>query len=101
LFYDGLKGLISDVINNNELSSFITILIIGLPLFIGVLIINKPKLFFQILGLNKSIAKGSLFSLICTLPMLIGYSIVFDYDSTITWNDVFRGAIIATFMTWM
>ena len=98
LFYDGLKKLISCVINNNELSSFLTILIIGLPLFISVLIINKPKFFFESLGLNKSITKASLFALICTLPMLIGYFIIFDYDSSKTWHDVLRGAIIAAFI---
>lgn len=98
LFFNDLKDLISDVINNNELGYFLTLLFIGLPLFIGVLVINKPKLFFESLGLNKSIIKGSLFSLICTLPMLIGYAIVFSYNSAITWNEIFRGAIIAGFI---
>ena len=30
--------------------------------------------------------------------MLIGYFIIFDYDSSKTWHDVLRGAIIAAFI---
>lgn len=98
LFFKPLQSFLNSIIHSNELSYLLTLLIIGLPLFIGVLVINKPKLFFESLGLNKSIAKGSLFSLICTSPMLIGYAIVFDFNSEITWNEIFRFAIIAAFI---
>lgn len=98
LLFNNLQGFISKMAHNNELSYLLTLLITGLPLFIGVLVINKPRLFFKSLGINKSITKGAFFSLICTLPMLIGYSIVFDFNSDITWSEIFRGAIIAAFI---
>lgn len=98
LLFKELQNFLNNTSYNNEIGYLLTILIIGIPLFIGVLIINKPKLIFESLGLNKSIVKGSLFSLICTLPMLIGYSIVFKFNSEITWNEIFRGAIIAAFI---
>lgn len=98
LLFNNIKSLLNNIFHNNELSYLLTLLIIGLPLFVGVLVINKPKLFFESLGLNKSIIKGSLFSLICTSPMLIGYSIVFGFNSQITWNEIFQGAIIAAFI---
>jgi membrane protease YdiL (CAAX protease family) len=98
LFFKALQSFLNNTLHNNELGYFLTILIIGIPLFIGVLAINKTTLIFESLGLNKSITKGSLFSLICTLPMLIGYSIVFELNSEITWNEILRGAIIAAFV---
>ena len=95
LFYKDLRVFVNRVFLNYELGYLITQLIIGLPLFIGVLIINQPKLFFESLGLNKSIIKGILFSFTATLPMLIGYFIVFSFNYEVTWGQLFRGAIIA------
>jgi membrane protease YdiL (CAAX protease family) len=49
------------------------------------------------LGLDKSIGKGMLFSLVCTLPMLIGYAIVFDFNRGITADDILIFAVAAGF----
>lgn len=98
LFFRSLQISISHVVHNLQLSYLLTLLIIGIPLFIGVLTINRPKLFFESLGLNKSITKGILFPLICTSPMLFGYFFVFGFNKEITWNEIFRLSIIAAFI---
>ncbi|AUC83006.1 CPBP family intramembrane glutamic endopeptidase [Lacinutrix sp. Bg11-31] len=97
-FYSDLINWINLNIKNIGISHFVTDLIIGIPLFIGVGLIHDFKNFIKNLGLNKSIKKALLFSLICTSPMFIGYFIVFDLNSEITFTKILRGAFIAAFI---
>jgi len=77
---------------------FITYLIVGLPLFVGVGVIHNFKGLLSAVGLDKSIMVAVTFALVCTLPMLVGYAILFDLDTEMTWTKILGGAIIAGFI---
>ncbi len=96
--FSDLTTRVNAYINNIGISYFIKSLVIGIPLFIGVGVIHNFKDFFKSLGLNKSILKVLVFSFICTFPMLIGYSILFDLNPEITITSIVTGAIIAAFI---
>lgn len=98
MFFVDIRTWLNGFISNIGICHFITYMIIGTPLFIGVGIIHKFKNFFEALGLNKSIVKGILFPLICTLPMLIGYAILFDFNNEITFTKILMGVICAAFV---
>ena len=72
-------------------------MITGIPLFIGTLLIGRKADFFQNLGLNKSITKGFLFAFVCTLPMYIGFSIIFKFNPNIQLNTILIGVVSAGF----
>ena len=95
-FFTKIGTWINGFINNKGISHLITYSIVGLPLFLGVFLINK-NIFFESLGLNKSVPRGFIFSLICTLPMLIGYAFIFDFNKKITSDDILIGAVCAAF----
>ncbi len=96
--FTDLSKKINLYINNNTISYFIKSIAIGIPLFLGVGLIHNFKNFHINLGLNKSILKAVFLSFICTLPMLIGYAIFFNFNSNITINQILTGAVIAAFI---
>ncbi|MCK8520413.1 CPBP family intramembrane metalloprotease [Aquimarina sp. D1M17] len=87
------------VVQTNQLgiSHLLTYMITGIPLFLGTLLIGKRTDFFQNLGLNKSLFKGFLFALICTLPMFIGFGVVFELNTTIKIDTILIGVVAAGF----
>jgi membrane protease YdiL (CAAX protease family) len=72
-------------------------LTVGTPLFVGLFLIHNPKRIINSLGINKGFRIGFLFAFLCTLPMLMGYSIFFRFDSKVSFYGVFRAAICAPF----
>lgn len=97
LFFRTILQFFTSTINNYSIGFVLTYLVSGTPLFAAVLILHKPKEFLISLGLSKGIVKGFLFALICTLPMLIGYAIVFDFNTEITIRKIVVGALAAAF----
>lgn len=95
-FFTKIGTWINGFIKNKGISHILTYSIVGLPLFLGVFLLQK-KSFIESLGLNKSIPRGFIFSLICTLPMLIGYAFIFNFNKKITSNDILIGAVSAAF----
>ena len=98
MFFSDIRKLLNEFISNIGVCHFITYLIIGIPLFTGVGIIHKFKNFPDVLGLNGSIGKGFLFALICSFPMLIGYAVLFDFNTELTFTRILMGALIAAFV---
>lgn len=90
-----LRANIDTVIHNLTISHIIGFILIGTPVYIGVLLINKPKLFFESLGLKKGFVIGFIFAFICTIPMLIGYSTMNLLNPNLTSDTIFRWVIFS------
>ncbi|MNY00703.1 CAAX amino terminal protease self- immunity [compost metagenome] len=78
-------------------SHLLTYLIISVPIILGASIINEFKRCQTTLGLNRSIIKGMLFPLVCTLPMFIGFAVFFAYNRNITSEEILIGGVAAAF----
>jgi membrane protease YdiL (CAAX protease family) len=76
---------------------FLTYIIVGLPLLIGLFLTHKPRDIFDCVGISNGFFKGFLFAFLFTLPMLIGYSIVFKFNLDVTFNKILAGAVFAAF----
>ncbi len=97
MYFKDIRKWFFELINQLGVSHIIAYAIIGIPLFLGTLLIGCKTDFFQSLGLDKSIIKGFLFAFICALPMFIGFSIVFDFNTKVSINTILIGAISAGF----
>ncbi len=97
LFFRSILQFITSTVKIYSIGFILTYLLSGIPLFAAVLILHKPKDFFNSLGLNENIIKAISFALVCTLPMLLGYSIVFDFNTEITIRNIVLGAFAAAF----
>ena len=97
LFFRSIKKWLFELTSQLGISHIITYLITGVPLFLGTLLIGRSTDFFQNLGLDKSITTGFLFAVICTLPMFIGFSIVFDFNPEVSINAILIAVISAGF----
>ncbi len=98
LHFGSIRSWINSVVESIGISHFLTYLIIGIPLFVGVGLIHGLRKIPESVGLAGSISRGFLFALVCTLPMLIGYALIFDFNSDITFLQIFTGAIVAGFI---
>ncbi|MBS9773534.1 MAG: CPBP family intramembrane metalloprotease [Tenacibaculum sp.] len=96
-YFKEIRKFLDEKIEFIGISHILTYLIVGIPIFLGTILIGKPKNILLNLGLNKSILKGVIISLIFTMPMLVGFSIFFNLNSKITFNNILIGAISAGF----
>ncbi len=96
-FFKDIRKWLFDHTNQIGISHLITYLITGVPLFLGTLLIGKRIDFFHNLGLDKSIWKGLLFALVCTLPMYVGFSFLFELNREIKLNTILIGVVSAGF----
>ena len=95
-FYD-LRNWLDGFINQRGISHNLTYCISGIPIFIGVLILHNKSTFISSLGLNKSITKAFIFSLLCTLPMFIGFAIFLEVREKISLNIILINIVAAAF----
>jgi hypothetical protein len=85
------------ILNQLGISHIITYLISGLPLFLGTYILFRKEPILKSLGLYGSIIKGFLFALICTLPLFIGFSFIFEINPEISVNKILIAVVSAGF----
>jgi membrane protease YdiL (CAAX protease family) len=95
LYFQALYDYLQSLTGTRLFSYFLTYVIVGMPLFVGVLFLHPARAFWSALGLHQPIGKALIVALVCTLPMLVGYAIVFEWNSEITWSQVFGSAICA------
>lgn len=97
IFFKDLRKWLFEIISQLGISHIIAYAIFGIPIVLGTILIHDIKGIISGLGLDKSIVKGILFSLICTLPMFIGFAIVFDFNTEITVNKILISIVAAAF----
>ena len=97
LYFKNLFDWFLNLASIKAIGFFLTYFVIGTPLLTGLFFIHKPKSILNSLGINKGFIKGFFFAFLCTLPMLIGYSILFKFNSKISLNEIFIGAVFAAF----
>lgn len=97
LYFNSLRKWIFEFTNQLGVSHIITYSISATPLILGTLLISRRSGILKSLGLDKSIFKGFLFALICTLPMYIGFAFLFDFNTEISINSILISIISAGF----
>ncbi|MCY1635490.1 CPBP family intramembrane glutamic endopeptidase [Marinifilum sp. D737] len=97
LLFSQLIQALNSIFNVYSISYVIAYIAIGIPIFLAMSIIHKPKDFFQSIGLKKEISTGLIFAFICILPMLIGYALIFNFNFEITLKQIVVGALAAAF----
>lgn len=71
-------------------------ILVGLPLYVGTLLLHR-KNFFESLGLNGNFLKAIITAFVFTLPMLVGYALLYDFNTEITTGKIAQGAVFAAF----
>jgi uncharacterized protein len=81
IYFNDLRNTLNQIINNGGISHIITYLISGIPIYIAVVLIHKNNKLLNNLGFSGSILKGIFVPLLFTLPMFIGFAILFKFNS--------------------
>lgn len=96
LFFADIYHYLTELVTSKNLSYVLTYLLVGIPIFLATWHLNLNN-FLSSLGLQKGFLQGVVVALICTLPMLIGYAIVFEWNQEANWNKIVTGVICAAF----
>lgn len=94
-YFKEILDYIDIIIKLPILSYFITYVVLGIPIFIGTIVIHKDRRIFSHLGLKSNLIHGALFALLCSLPMFAGGMIFFSPNHEITITKIVIVAIFA------
>lgn len=97
LYFKDLRNYLNTNIKNGGISHIIAYLISGIPIYLGVILIHGHKKLLEGLGFLSSVFKGALVSLLFTLPMFIGFLVMFQFNYEINLDDLFIKVIAAAF----
>lgn len=97
LYFRDVRKWLNESINQVGVSHIIAYALFGIPIFVGTLLLHGPGKFLESLGLDKSLLKGAGFALLCTLPMFLGFALLFDFNKEISWTTILIGVVAAGF----
>lgn len=97
IYFKDLRNTLNQVINNGGVSHIIAYLISGIPIYLGAVLIHNRKEFANGFGLSGSILKGIYVPLLFTLPMFIGFAIIFKFNSEINLEEFLIKVVAAAF----
>jgi len=95
IYFSDLRSWFYEITNQFGVSHIIAYAISGIPLIVGTLFMHKPSEVIDSFGINRSFTKATVFSLVCTAPMLFGYSIVFEFNTEFTLNILLISGVAA------
>ncbi len=97
LYFKSLRNYLNQTINNGGVSHIITYLISGIPIYLGAILIHSYKKLASSLGFLASIFKGIYIPLLFTIPMFVGFAILFEFNDDLSLDDVLIKVIAAAF----
>lgn len=97
MYFRDLRFWLYDIVFQLGVSHILAYLIIGIPIFVGAYVIHRNFKFKHQFGLDQSIKTGAGFALLCTLPMFIGYALVFDFTPDFSADNILITVIAAAF----
>lgn len=96
-YFKQVRLWIYENIHQFGISHIIAYIIFGMVIVAGVVVMHGYKKIGDSLGLNRPFGIGLLFPLLCTLPMYIGFAVVFNINHAITLNEVLIQVVSAAF----
>lgn len=97
LFFYGLRSSLHTLIDHLGTSHFVAYVLVGIPIVAAAIAIHGKNKWIQSLGLYAPTGIALVFSLICTLPMLLGYALSFDFNKELSLNEILISVIFAAF----
>ena len=97
MYFYKLDDILTKRIGIGLVGYLFTYIIVVLPLLLGLFITHKPKEIINSIGLKNGFFRGLLFSFIVTLPMLIGYSVLLNFNKNISIESIIIKVISAAF----
>ncbi|MBU2525377.1 MAG: CPBP family intramembrane metalloprotease [Bacteroidetes bacterium] len=98
IYFNKMRAFLNGTIDQIGVSHLLAYTLSLTPLILGAYLLQKSfKKTLESLGLNQSILVGFLFCFICTLPMLIGYMFVFEFNKQITVTTILIKAVSSGF----
>ena len=97
IYFKDLRNAINQIVNIGGVSHILTYLISGIPIFLGLILLHGFKKSVNGFGFTGSFSKGIFVPLLFTLPMFVGFAIVFDLNSEMNVDDFLIQVVSAAF----
>ena len=97
MYFRSIRASLDQAIHQIGVSHSIAYLIVGVPIVLGALYLHGHKGLLGSLGLHGHFVQAMIFGLICTLPMFVGYSLLYGYNKDFSLNDFLISVVAAAF----
>lgn len=96
-YFKTLRTWFNGYVQQLGVSHILAYAVVGIPVLAGLWLLHGRGKIAESLGLSRSLIRGILFALLCTLPMFLGYAILFDFNSELSLNTFLISVIAASF----
>lgn len=96
-YFKSIRKALFEMIGQFGFSHILAYVIVGLPIFLGILLMHGTNGFFGGLGFNRSMLLGLAFTLLCTLPMFVGFALVYDLNLEYSIDNFLVTVVAAAF----
>lgn len=96
-FFGDVRTAIEGLTDQFGVAHILAYVIVGLPILLGLIWLHGWKGVSNAIGFNRSVRQGLGFALLCTLPMLIGYAVVFEWNRELDVDTILISVIAAGF----
>ena len=97
LYFKDFRALVNQEIPSWGLSQIITYAVSGIPIYIGVYLLSINKSWLNKIGFTKSPLKDFHFPLLATVPMFLGFALLFNYNYSMTSDEFLVQVLAAAF----
>jgi len=99
LFFAAVQSKITSFVHNRFLGHVLTYSISLLPLFVGAMLLTpmSPIGLLDKFGWNRSLIQGIFFGMLTTLPMFLGYAVIFPFNRHIDPNSFLINSVSSGF----
>jgi hypothetical protein len=97
-YFKEIKTALDHITHFGLLSYTITYLLLGIPLFLGTIIINKNYRFWKFLGINKNPLRPLGLAMLFSAPMFIGGLLFFKFNLEMNIQNVIAGSLVIGFI---
>lgn len=97
-YFGEIKTYLDDITHFGLMSYIITYMILGIPIFLGTILINKNYQLAKNLGINHNPLKPFALALLFTSPMFIGGLIFFKLNTEMNIQNLIAGSLVIGFV---
>lgn len=97
LYFGDLWRWLYHGLGHPGLSFNVAYAVVGIPIFLGILALHGKARFISALGLDAPLGEGLLFALLCTLPMFLGFAMIFEVNTAFTGRQFWTSVLAAAF----
>ncbi len=95
LYFKDIRSWVDSYLDFFGISQNIAYTIVGIPIFLALYLLHGKNKMLSSIGFDTSAYKAFAFAVLFTLPMFLGFSLLFDISNELSWNGILIKVVAA------